>query len=141
MTIELVMSPPVEIGIFNGYTRRCIPIAGGIVSGGFCGSVASGGADWQTIGPNGTLDIDARYILELDTGSVEVESRGLRHGPPDVLARLAKGETVDPSLYYFRTAMRFRSSAPALSRLNHILSISDGERLADRVKLVVYEVA
>ena len=37
----------------------------------------------------------------------------MRHGPPEVLARLAKGEDVDPSLYYFRTVMRFETAHPA----------------------------
>jgi hypothetical protein len=69
-----------------------------------------------------------------------VHSCGLRAGPAEVLAQLAKGEAVDPALYYFRTAMRFSTATPALERLNRILAISRGERLAGAVRLTVYEV-
>lgn len=136
MQIELSVGPPIEVGP----GRRCIPITGGTVTGAFMGSVLPGGADGQRIGSDGTIDIDARYVLELTNGRVEVESRGLRAGPAEVLARLAKGEAVDPALYYFRTAMRFGTTAPALERLNRVLAISQGERLAGAVRLTVYEV-
>ena len=60
--------------------------------------------------------------------------------PPDVMARLAKGEGVDPSLYYFRTAMRFETADPATSWLNCIVAIARGAREAHAVRLDVYEV-
>jgi hypothetical protein len=137
MQIDLTVGPPIDVSP----GRRCIPIIGGAVTGTYMGTVLPGGADWQQISDDGTIDIDARYVLELAGGRVEVESRGLRAGPAEVLARLAKGETVDPALYYFRTAMRFSTSVPALERLNRILAISRGERLVGAVRLTVYEVA
>jgi Protein of unknown function (DUF3237) len=141
MQIDLSVAAPVETGIVDGQTRRCIPIIGGTVSGFYNGEVLSGGADWQIIAPDGTLDINARYMLRVSEGLVEVESRGLRSGPPEVLAQLAAGQALDSANYYFRTAMRFRTAVPALSRLNHIIAISAGERLPDAVRLTVYEVA
>ncbi|WP_017668172.1 DUF3237 domain-containing protein [Sandarakinorhabdus sp. AAP62] len=141
MEIDLAVGPPVEIGVVAGQSRRCIPILGGTVSGSLSGEVLAGGADWQQIGPDGTIEIDAHYVLKLAQGLVEVESRGLRSGPPDVLARLAKGEAVDPALYYFRTAMRFRCAAPELAWLGRILAVATGERLAGAVRLTVHEVA
>jgi hypothetical protein len=57
-------------------------------------------------------------------------SFGLRHGPLDVLAALARGETVDPSKYYFRTAPRFETSAPQYAFLNRLIAISSGDRRA-----------
>ena len=134
MLIDLTVGPPVEIGVVACQTRRCIPILGGTVSGRLGGEVLPGGADWQQICPDGTIEIDAHYLLRLELGLVEVESRGLRSGPPDVLARLAKGEAVDPELYYFRTAMRFRSAAPELAWLGRILAVATGERLAGAVR-------
>lgn len=136
MRIDLAVAQPVEVSP----GRRCIPITGGEVSRVYSGSVLPGGADWQQVGPDGTIEIDARYVLALEQGRVEVESRGLRAGPADVLARLAAGESVDPALYYFRTAVRFRTAAPALQRLNQILAISRGERLAGAVRLELFEV-
>ena len=62
---------------------------------------------------DGSLDIHARYTVESDAGAlIQIDSKGMRHGPPDVLARMAKGEDVDPSLYYFRTVMRFETAHP-----------------------------
>ena len=136
MQIDLTVGQPIEVAP----DRRSIPITGGVVAGTYTGTVLAGGADWQQIGSDGTIDIDARYVLELADGRVEVHSRGLRAGPAEVLARLAKDETVDPALYYFRTAMRFCTATPALERLNRVLAISRGERLAGVVRLTVYEV-
>ncbi len=141
LQIDLVAGPPIALGEVAGLGRRCIPILGGVVSGRLQGEVLPGGADWQQIGPDGSIEIDARYVLRLTQGLVEVESRGLRTGPPEVLARLAQGQVVDPSLYYFRTAMRFRSAAPELAWLGRILAVTSGARLADGVRLLVHEVA
>jgi Protein of unknown function (DUF3237) len=136
MQIDLSVGAPIEVG----QGRRCIPINGGVVTGTYSGVVLPGGADWQQINADGSIEIDARYVLELAEGRVEIESSGLRTGPTEVLARLARGETVDPTLYYFRTAMRFRTAASGLERLNRVLAISRGERLPDAVRLTVYEV-
>ena len=49
------------------------------------------------------LEVIQRYTVESEAGAlVQVDSKGMRHAPPDVLARLGRGEDVDPSLYYFR---------------------------------------
>jgi len=42
----------------------------------------------------------------------------VRHGSPEVLARLARGEDVDPSEYTFRTATQIETAAPELDWLN-----------------------
>jgi hypothetical protein len=99
-----------------------------------------GGADWQIVADDGTIDIDARYVLDLAEGLVEVRSRGVRSGPPDVLAKLARGDVVDPADYYFRTALRFSTVAPSLSRLNQVIAIGRGERLPGKVELSIFEV-
>lgn len=120
--------------------RRYIPILGGTVSGGLSGSVRPGGGDWQVVRRDGSLDIDAHYILSIDGhGLVEVRSQGLRHAPPDVLAALQRGEPVDLARYYFRTALRFATAAPGLDRLNHILAVAVGTRGAGAVDLEVFE--
>lgn len=122
--------------------RRVIHIAGGSVSGArLNGRILPGGADWQIIRADGVADIQARYTIQADDGGlVLVDSEGLRHGPPDVIERLGRGEAVDPALYYFRTVMRFETAAPPLAWLNKILAIARGERLARAVKLDVFEV-
>ncbi len=108
--------------------RRTIEILGGRVSGRLNGKLLTGGADWQIIRSDGVTDVQARYVIETDDGHrVLVRSDGLRHGPADVLAAIARGDKVDPSSYYFRTVMRFEASAPSLDWLNRIVARAHGE--------------
>lgn len=122
--------------------RRVIDITGGDVEGPrLKGRILPGGADWQLIRADGAADIQARYTIETEAGGrILVFSEGLRHGPPEVLAKLLRGEAVDPSLYYFRTLMRFETADPAADWLNRILAIARGARLQNAVRLDVYEV-
>src|SRR5436305_1642004 len=92
--------------------RRVVNLLGGTVTGvKLCGRVVPGGADWQIMAADGALDIHARYTIESDAGAlIQVDSRGVRNGPHDVMARLGRGEDVDPLLYYFRTVMRFETA-------------------------------
>jgi Protein of unknown function (DUF3237) len=69
-----------------------------------------------------------------------VRSEGLRHGPADVIAALGRGEPVDPACYYFRTVIRFETSAPTLAWMNRILSVARGAREPWAVRLEVFEV-
>ena len=123
--------------------RRVVGILGGTVHGPkLAGRVLPGGADWQIVRSDGATDIQARYTIETEAGArIMVQSDGLRHGPPDVIARLARGENVDPSLYYFRTVMRFETADPAVDWLNRILALARGQRDANAVRLDVFEVA
>jgi hypothetical protein len=76
--------------------RRVIKITGGTFKGDrLHGRVRPSGADWQLVRADGAADLDARYTLETATGALlQVRSQGLRHGPPEILARLAAGEAV-----------------------------------------------
>ena len=122
--------------------RRIINILGGRVDGARLeGRILPGGADWQIIRQDGVAALEARYTIETSDGArVLVVSDGMRHGPPDVMARLARGEAVDPGLYYFRTCLRFETSHPAAAWLNRILALGRGVREARAVHLDVYEV-
>jgi hypothetical protein len=141
-TIEAELAPLMNLGRTPVGERRIIGITGGTVRGPkLTGRVLPGGADWQVIRADGAADISARYTLESDSGArILVNSDGLRHGPPEVLAAVMRGDKVDPSAYYFRTVMRFETSDPGFDWMNRILAISHGERLASAVKLDVYEV-
>src|ERR1019366_1990751 len=114
----------------SGITRRVIPILDGRFEGaGLKGIVLRGGADWQVIRPDGTTEVDARYDLQTDDGSViSVENRGLRRRPSAVLQELLAGEVVEPSTYYFRTAAFFRTAASSLRWLSESVFVGDGER-------------
>jgi hypothetical protein len=122
--------------------RRVINIAGGMIEGPRCkGKILPGGADWQIVRADGVVHLHARYTVETDGGGlILVNSEGYRHGPPEVMARLARDETVDPSLYYFRAFMRFETADPAAAWLNRVLAIGYGVRENRAVKIDVHEV-
>jgi hypothetical protein len=122
--------------------RRIINILGGTVDGPkLQGKVLPGGADWQIVRTDGVVHLHARYTVETGSGGqILVDSEGYRHGPPEVMARLARDETVDPSLYYFRALMRFETADPAVSWLNRILAIGRGARENKAVRIEVFEV-
>ena len=141
LVIELAVGEPVEIGPAGAGSRRMIPLGKGTVSGVVAGIVIPGGADWQTVRADGCLEIDAHYAIRTTEGAViEIVSTGLRVAPAEVAARLAAGEPVDPSEYYFRTTMRFRTAAPELAYLNQRLAIARGERRPASVRLEEFEV-
>ncbi len=135
------LAPVLAVGRTPLGERRIINILGGSFRGERpAGTVLAGGADWQIIRADGAADLDARYTLETTGGAlIQVRSQGLRHGPADVLARLAAGEPVDASAYYFRTALRFETAAPDLDWLNRTIAIGLGARHPTAVTLRVFE--
>ena len=141
-TIDAELEAMLNFGSTPYGERRIIGISGGTVQGPrLNGRILPGGADWQIIRSDGAADIQARYTIEADGGAhILVNSQGLRHGPPEVLERLARGDKVDPALYYFRTVMRFETGDAGLGWLNRILALARGERRARSVRLEVYEV-
>src|SRR5262245_52532102 len=121
--------------------RRVIDILGGRVEGARLKGRILPGADWQIVRPDGVTDLTARYGIETDDGArILVRSDGLRHGAPEVIAALGRGEAVDPLRYYFRTVMRFETAEPSLTWLNRILALATGAREKLAVRLAVYEI-
>jgi hypothetical protein len=122
--------------------RRNINIAGGTVQGPrLKGKILPGGADWQIVRADGVVHLHARYTVAAESGGlILVDSEGYRHGPPEVMAGLARDETVDPRLYYFRTFMRFETADPAAAWLNRVLAIGYGARENRAVTIEVHEV-
>ena len=69
------------------------------------------------------------------------DTLGMRHGPPEVMARLAQGETVASSEYYFRVAPMFETGAERYAWLNKILAVGVGERLPpNMVRYDIFEI-
>jgi hypothetical protein len=139
---EITLAPPQELGQAPLGRRRIIPITGGRFRGErLSGRVLPGGADWQIVRADGVSQLEARYTLETDDGAlISVRNLGLRHGPAEVLARLAAGEAVDPSLYYMRTTPSFETGAERYLWLNRVVCVATGARRKDAVELDVYEV-
>ena len=141
-TVQAELEAIINFGRTPYGERRVIGILGGTITGPkLKGRILPGGADWQIVRADGAADIQARYTIETDNGArILVSSDGLRHGPPAVLESLARGDRVDPALYYFRTVMRFETADPAVDWLNRILALARGQREARSVRLDVYEV-
>jgi Protein of unknown function (DUF3237) len=137
--LEATLGEPVDLGETDYGRRRIVPLTGGT----FAGPTINGrllpgiSADWQTVLADGTALGDIRYTLETESGEVlYVVSRSVRHGRPEVLARLARGENVDASEYTFRTATQIETAAGELDWLNKGVFVSVGGR---RPGAVVYE--
>jgi hypothetical protein len=139
---EIALAAPQELGETPLGRRRIIGITGGRFSGErLSGRVLPGGADWQVVRADGVADLDARYTLETSDGAlIYVSNRGYRHGPAEVLKKLSSGESVDPSLYYMRTAPRFETGDARYAWLNRIVCVATGARRAAAVELEVFEV-
>ncbi len=129
--LEATLAPPLELGETAEGHRRIVPLTGGTFSGPqISGRLLPGAsADWQTILPDGTALGDIRYVLETDRGDrLYVRSWSIRHGSPEVLARLGRGEDVDPGEYTFRASTRIETAVPDLDWLNKGIFISVGGR-------------
>ncbi len=140
--IHAELAEIMSLGVTPFGERRVINILGGRVEGArLSGRILPGGADWQIVCPDGMADIHARYTIEADSGGrVLVDSKGVRHGPPELMAKLARGEAVAAELYYFRTAMRFETSDAGLAWMNRTLCLARGAREPNAVRLDVFEV-
>ncbi len=136
------LGAPMEIGQGRAGRRRIIPIVGGTVTGDrINGRILNLGADWQTIFADGSAELDTRYSFETDDGAlIDIRNFGYRHGPAEVLAALARGEAVDPSLYYMRTHPRFETGDQRYAWLNALICVGTGAREAAAVRLSVFEV-
>lgn len=132
---------PQEVGATIHGGRRLIPILGGTARGdGWSARVLPGGADFQRIVHAGLAELDARYVLETDGGDlVYVSNQALRSGDPQDMARLARGEPVEPSRIYFRCAPRLETASKALAWVNGRLFVGTGARHPDRVQMRFHE--
>jgi hypothetical protein len=78
-TIFCLMDPIESIGPSNDGHLLRFPIRSGTIEGpGIKGEVLSGGADWQTVRPDGGLVLEAKYSFRTDDGVlVQVYNRGI----------------------------------------------------------------
>jgi hypothetical protein len=137
--LEATLGQALDLGDVAQGRRRIVPQTGGTFTGPeLNGKLLPGAsADWQIILSDGTALGDIRYTLQTDTDELlYVQSRGVRHGSAEVLARLGRGEDVDPSEYTFRASTQIETAAPRLDWLNKGIFISVGGRQATGV---IYE--
>jgi Protein of unknown function (DUF3237) len=122
--------------------RRMIPIVAGTFDGPKVrGEVLGGGADWQYVRGDSVTIAEAVYLLKTNDGTlIQIRNRGVRHGPPEVIQRLAEGEHVDPSEYYFRASPTFLVSPGPHDWLNKNVFVCTGARYAREIELWFYRV-
>lgn len=139
--ISVLVGEPIEVGESVAGARRVIPILGGTVTGPrLSGRVMPGGADYQLIRKDGVTELDARYVIECnDTARIYVANTGLRHGPPEAMERMRRGEPVDPALIYFRTTPRFETGDTSYDWLTRHIFICEGVRRPSSVHLALFQ--
>jgi Protein of unknown function (DUF3237) len=142
--LEANLGEPLDFGVSAGAERRIVPQTGGTFTGPeLSGRLLPGAsADWQRVLADGTALVDVRYTLETADGALLfVQSHGVRHGPPEVLARLKEGEAVEADEYTFRTSTTIETATPEFDWLNKGVFISVGGRLPGKVIYETYLVA
>lgn len=139
-TLEVELADIRSMGSGRAGERRIIPIIGGTVSGKeLSGRILNVGADWQTVFANGMAELDTRYAMETHDGAtIEIVNYGFRHGPPEVIEAIGKGEEVDPNSYYMRTQARLETGDPRYEWVNKTLFVGTGARNAQSVHVELY---
>ena len=143
MTMQVKVARVLDVGAVPIGTRRVAPLDGGTFEGlRLRGTVLPGSsADWLLLRTDGVLELDFRATLQTDDGAlISMKSFGLRHGPPEIIAALGRGEAVDPSTYYFRTTPRFETAHPKYSFLNRLIAVATGDRRAEGPVYTIHEV-
>jgi hypothetical protein len=140
--MRLDVRPILDVGNAPAGHRRVGVVFGGVFEGDrLSGQVIDGGADWQTVRPDNAVALDVRLILKTDDGApIAMVYQGIRHGSPEVVARIERGEILDPATHYFRTAPRFETAASEYAWLNRIIAVGTGHRSSVGVVYSVFEV-
>jgi hypothetical protein len=142
-TARVSVAAPRDIAAAPEGLRRFVPITGGTVEGPLLrGEVLAGGGDSQLVRTDGVFELEASYRVRTADGvDVDVLNRGLRHGPVEVMARLAQGEQVSSTEYYSRTTPRFKApTGSPYEWLNRTVFIASADRLADMVIVHFHQV-
>lgn len=140
--LHVTVDQPLAFGATPQGQRRTVPITGGYFHGPrMSGEILPGGADWQVTRADGVTEVVARYSLRTEDGAlIHVVNRGVRHGPDEVMRRLAEGETVPPDAYYMRTTPRFETASQRYQWLNRTLFVARGIRYPKEVVIQVFAV-
>ena len=142
MTFFLDIKPPFNLGKTPVADRRIAELPGGYFEGErLRGKILTSGSDWQTVRADSTWMINVRTLLETDDGAlIGMSYQGLRHGAPEILQALGRGEPVSPLAYYMRVSVVFETSADRYAWLNRVVTVAHGHRLALGAIYNVFEI-
>ena len=140
--VKVKVGPIQDLGQTARGHRRIVDILGGEVAGPrLAGEILPGGADWQVVRPDGTIEVVARYTIRSSSGAlIYVQNEGLRVASPEILARMSRGELVPFEAYHFRTAPRFETAEPTLKWMERCTFVGIAARTPDRVAIGFHEV-
>jgi hypothetical protein len=140
--MRLDVRPMLIVGATPGAYRRVGVVTGGSFEGErLSGAVLDGASDWQTVRNDGSTTLNVRLVLKTEDGAlIGMTYQGLRHGPADIIARIEKGEVVDPASYYFRINPLFETEAAKYEWINRVIAVGIGHRFADGPVYSVFEV-
>jgi len=142
--MDIDCQPPHELGQTSRGRRRVVVVSGGRFAGPrLQGTILPGGGDLALVRPDGVFEPDAQFLLRSDDDAlIHLRYRGVWHAPAPVLERLMKRQgPVDPSEYYFRTAVFFETGADRYLWLNRLLAIGIGVPRVGGISYDVHEVA
>jgi len=139
--LAVQVAAALEVGAVGAGVRRVIPIVGGTVRGrDWQGRVLAGGADFQLIVSPRAARLEARYVIETDAGDrIYVKNDAVRAASEPVMARLVRGEIVDPRDVYFRCAPSFETASPALGWIMERAFVGSGVRRPHDVVMRFFE--
>jgi hypothetical protein len=139
---QIEVKPPSVVGATPGYDRRIGEITGGRFEGDkLRGKILSGGSDWQSLRADGATTLNVRLVMQTDDGAlIGMTYLGMRHGPKEVLDRIARGENVNPSEYYMRATPYYETASEKYGWLNRIVSVAYGHRVAGGAIYQVFQI-
>jgi hypothetical protein len=131
-----------DVGPTPGGTRHVDLLGGGTFEGPrLRGEVLPGGMDMKTLRADGSMVPNVRLVLRTDDGAlIFMHYQGVRHGPPEVMARIARGEVVRPTEYYLRNTPYFETAVPKYDWLNRIVAVGIGRRMPDHAAYDVFQI-
>src|SRR5262247_4900027 len=139
---QIEVKPPSVIGATPGFDRRIGEITGGRFEGErLRGKIVSGGSDWQSLRSDGAITINVRLVMQTDDGAlIGMTYLGMRHGPKEVMDRMARGEIVNPSEYYMRVTPYYETASEKYGWLNRIVSVAYGHRMQGGAIYQVFQI-
>jgi hypothetical protein len=131
-----------EVGTTPAGYRMTVPITSGTFDGDrMRGVVLEGGSDWIIRREDEVLQLNVRITLKTDDDQlIAMRYRGLRHGRADLHEKATRGEQIDWTQYYFRTAIMFETASQEYWWMNNIFAIGVGYRESGGPRYYVHEI-
>ena len=141
LTLTVDFAGMMMIGNTPAGLRRIAPVTGGHFSGERLNGKVLPGADWVINRPDGVMDIDVRLPLQTDDGAmIYLNYQGRFLAEPETMARLTKGEKLQPDEYSLAVSARFESGAEQYLWLNNVIGVATGEQTGNGPVYAFFEI-